>query len=148
MDHKEKQSLVTAISLILIFALYSTVVYYNYIADSFAILDDFKFWGKAFLVLIAITIVSQIVIHIIFIIINKIVTNEDIETKTDERDKLIELKAMRIAHWVFSVGFLLSMISLALDMAPYIMLLSLICFGFIAGVISEFSKVYFYRKGC
>jgi hypothetical protein len=147
MDSKEKQIMVTAISLMLIFAIYSIYVYNKYIADNFNILNDFKFWGKTFLILIPITIVSQIVIHIVFHIINKIVTNEDIPSICDERDKLIDLKALRISHWIFTMGFLLSMIALAIGMQPYVMFLTLIASGYISGIVSEIAKIYFYRKG-
>ncbi len=111
------------------------------------IINDFKFWGKAFLILIPVTIVAQIIIHIVFFIINKIVTNEDIPMINDERDKLIELKAIRISHWVFIVGFLLSMGSQAIGMQPWVMFITLIYSGFFAAIASEIAKIYFYRKG-
>jgi hypothetical protein len=148
MDNKEKQILVTIINLVLIFVGYSLYLYNMYIVDDFNILNDFKFWGKAFLILIPITIVAQIIIHIIFAIINKIVTNEDMETKSDERDKLINLKAIRVSHRIFTAGFLLSMVTLVLGMPVYVMFLTLVCSGFLSGIISEIAKVYYYRKGC
>lgn len=148
MDIKEKQILVTMISLVLIFTGYSLFVYNRYIVDDINIINDFKFWGKAFLFLIPVTIVAQIIIHIIFAIINRIVTNQDMETKSDERDKLIGLKAIRVSHWVFTAGFLISMITLVMGMPPYVMFLILIGSGFLAGIISEIAKLYFYRKGC
>lgn len=147
MDNKEKQVLVTAISLVLIFVCYSLYVYHKYIATNFNIVNDFKFWGKTFLILIPVTIVSQIIIHIVFAIINKIVTNEDIPTISDERDKMIDLKALKISHWIFTAGFLLSMATLALGMPPYMMFITLIASGFLSGVVSEIAKLYFYRKG-
>jgi hypothetical protein len=147
MDNKEKQILVTAISLVLIFGCYALYVYNKYIAMNFAILNDFKFWGTAFLILIPVTIVAQIIIHIIFAIINKMVTNEDMVTLRDERDKLIELKAIQISHWIFTLGFLLAMGSQAIGMPHYSMFITLIVAGFISGIISEIAKIYFYRKG-
>lgn len=102
---------------------------------------------KTFLVLIPVTIVSQIIIHIVFTIINKIVTNEDMPTLSDERDKLIELKAIRISHWIFITGFLLSMVSQVIGMPPYAMFIILIASGFVSAIISEIAKIYFYRKG-
>jgi hypothetical protein len=147
MDNKEKQIIVTTISLALIFIGYSLFIYHNYIADNFEILNDFKFWGKAFLILIPVTIVSQIIIHIVFAIVNKMVTNEDMETKSDERDKLIDLKAIRISHWAFTSGFLLSMITLVIGLPLYAMFFTLIASGFVSGIISEMAKLYFYRKG-
>lgn len=147
MDNKEKQILVTAISLILILGGYTLFVFKNYIAVDEAILNDTKFWAKAFLILIPVTIVSQIIIHIVFAIINKIVTNEDMATLSDERDKLIDLKAIQISHWLFTSGFLLSMVSQVLGMQLWVMFLILIGSGFLASLASEITKFYFYRKG-
>ena len=126
MDNKEKQLLVTAISMILILGCYALYVYNNYIAENLAIINDTRFWAKAFLILIPVTIASQIVIHIVFAIINKIVTNEDIPTLSDERDKLIDLKAIRISHWIFTMGFLLSMVSQVMGMQLWVMFIILI----------------------
>lgn len=147
MDNKEKQVLVTTISLVLIFGIYSLYVYNKYIVVNFDVINDFKFWGRAFLILIPVTIISQILIHILFAIFNKIMTKEDMETKSDERDKLIELKAIQISHWVFTGGFLLSMVFLVVGMPPYVMFITLIASGFLSGIASGMAKIYFYRKG-
>lgn len=147
MDNKEKQVLISIISSVLIMGLYSFYVYDKYIAGNPEILNDFKFWGKAFLILIPVTIIAHIIIHIIFAIINKILTNEDIETISDERDKLIDLKALQISHWIFVAGFLLSMIALVIGLPPYTMFFTLIAAGFISSLVSEFAKLYYYRKG-
>jgi flagellar biosynthesis protein FlhB len=147
MDNKEKQILVTIITLILIFAGYAFYVYQKHIEPDVSIINNFQFWGKTFLIFIPVTIVSQIVIHIVFAIINKIVTNEDMPTINDERDKLIELKSIRISHWIFTIGFLLSMVTLVLEMPPYAMFITLIASGFISGIVAEIAKFYYYRKG-
>ncbi len=147
MYHKEKQILVSLITMILILGSYSLYVYHKYMAQNLDILNDFKFWGKAYLILIPVSILAQIIIHIIFFTINKIVTNEGAPSITDERDKLIELKAIRIAHWTFIAGFILSMGSQAIGMQPWVMFITLIYSGFIAATVSEIAKIYFYRKG-
>lgn len=147
MEPKERQTLVTLIATVLIFVIYSLVVYNKYIAVNPEIINDFRFWGKAFIVLIPVAIVAQIIIHIVFAIINKIVTNEDIPTRDDERDKLIELKSIRISHWIFTLGFFLAMGSQAIGLQPWVMFFVLISAGFLSGIISEAAKIYFYRKG-
>lgn len=147
MSYQEKRSLVSAISSVIIIGLYSLYVYQNYIAGNIAIINDFKFWGKSFLYLIPISIVAQIVIHIIFAIINKIAADEEDPEITDERDKLIELKSIRISHWIFTAGFVLSMGTLSMGMQPWVMFVTLIISGFIAAVAAEGAKVYYYRKG-
>jgi hypothetical protein len=97
--------------------------------------------------MIPVTIVGQILLHIVFAIIYQIVTRQEIADITDERDKAIELKAMRIAHWLFILGFVSAMGTQALGMQPWVMFVTLTGAGFISTVISESAKIYYYRKG-
>jgi len=147
MGHQEKQSIVSIIGSVLVIGFYSLYVYRNYIQADLELLNDFQFWGKSFLYLIPVAIVVQIVIHIIFAIANRIITQEEMPGITDERDKLIELKSIRISHWIFILGFMLAMGSLAMGMKPYIMFLTLISSGFLASLASEVAKIIYYRKG-
>jgi hypothetical protein len=147
MQHQEKQSIVSIIGSVLVIGIYSLYVYRNYIQADLELLNDFQFWGKSFLYLLPIGIVVQIVIHIVFAIANRIITQEDIPDFTDERDKLIELKSIRISHWIFIFGFMLAMGSLAMGMKPYAMFLTLISSGFLASLASEVAKIIYYRKG-
>jgi hypothetical protein len=147
MGHQEKQSIVSIIGSVLVIGFYSMYVYKNYIQADLELLNDFQFWGKSFLYLIPIGIVVQIAIHIVFAIANRIITQEDIPDITDERDKLIELKSIRISHWIFIFGFMLAMGSLAMGMKPYVMFLTLISSGFLASLASEVAKIIYYRKG-
>jgi Na+/H+ antiporter NhaD/arsenite permease-like protein len=147
MDQKERQVLVTLICSVVTILWYSLHVYHNQVQGNFEILNSFSFWGKTFLWLTPVAIVAQIVIQIIYAIINRIITNEDIPSKNDERDKLIELKAIRISHWFFISGFMLAMVAMALNMQPYVMFVTLFGFGFLSSILSELAKLYYYRRG-
>jgi hypothetical protein len=147
MYRKETQVLITLISLILIPGIYALYVYNKFIASNPDILNDFQFWGKRFIILVPVMIVAMIIIHIVFAIVNKIMTNEDIPTKTDEMDKLIELKALRISHWTYSFGFVLALASQAIGMQPWVLLAVLISSGFAGGISESIAKIFFYRKG-
>lgn len=147
MYQKEKETLVSVISSVLILGIYSVYVYQKYLLVNPSLINDFKFWGKAFLILIPVSIGTMIVIHIIFAIIHKIITREEITDLTDERDRAIELRAIRISHWIFILGFLLSMASQAIGMQPWVMFVTLIYSGFLASIISEIVKLYYYRRG-
>jgi hypothetical protein len=147
MGQQEKQSIVSIIGSVLVIGFYSLYVYRNYIQADMGLLNDFQFWGKSFLYLIPVAIVVQIVIQILFAIGNRIITQEDISDITDERDKLIELKSIRISHWIFTAGFMLAMGSLAMGMKPYVMFLTLISSGFVASLASEVAKIIYYRRG-
>ena len=147
MSFQEKQSILSLFNGIIILGIYSIYVYQKYLLATPEIINDFKFWGKIFIILIPIVIVVQIVMHILFYIGNTIVTRESPPEKQDEMDKLIELKSMRLSHWIFILGFFLAMGSQALGMANWVMFVCLIGFGFAAGLASDMAKIYFYRKG-
>jgi hypothetical protein len=147
MDIKEKRIFISLIGSVLILGFYALYVYNRYIDGNPDILNDFRFWGKSFLILIPVAIVTQIIIQIIFAIYVHATSKEEIDPVEDERDKLIELKAIKISHYLFIVGFMLAMGSLALGSQPWIMFVVLISSGFIASVVNEIARLYFYRRG-
>jgi hypothetical protein len=150
MDIKEKRILVSLVASVLIMLFYGWYIYSRYIDGNPDILNDFKFWGRSFLVLIPVAIVVQIIIQIIFAISVYIANrgeDVDLDPIDDERDKLIELKAIKISHYIFIVGFMLAMGSLALGMQPWVMFIVLISSGFAASTVNELLRLYYYRKG-
>ena len=148
MDIKEKRiavSLFTSVLTILVYALY---VYSYQIVSNPELLENNKFWGKTFLILIPIAIGIQILVQIIFAIIIKIISKDaEVDPIDDERDKLIELKAVKISHYLFLIGFMLAMATLAYGMQLWVMFIVLFSSGFVASVVNELARLYFYRKG-
>ncbi|RAV23391.1 hypothetical protein [Paenibacillus contaminans] len=147
MSYQEKKVFVSIISSILIFTLYSLYAINNAEEGSITSASDFSFWGSFILVLLPVSIVAKIIIHIGFVIFNKIATNEDEPSFEDEFDKIIELKADRISLYVFFLGFLLSMVPLATDLPTYLTFLLLIFFGFLSDLMGRIAQLYFYKKG-
>lgn len=147
MYRKESRILVSMITTILVFGIYALYVWFSRIQGNPELVNDLQFWGKTILILIPIMVVAQIIIHILFYILNKIITNEEIPTISDEMDRMIELKAIRISHWLFGVGFLLAMGSQAIGMEPWVLFVTLIGSCFVSGIIEEAAKIYLYRKG-
>ncbi len=147
MSFQERRAIVALISTLLITGAYTVYMLQRYPqADAYSP-EVFHFWGAFFLILIPVSIVAKVLIHIIFVIINTITTREEEPDITDERDKLIELRASRNSLYVFSVGFLLAMASLVMEMPPSTMFAVLIGSGVMSDVVSELSQFYFYRRG-
>lgn len=147
MSFQERRSLVNVVSAILITAFYSAYMIQRLPEGNPYSPEVFRFWGNFFLVLMPVTIVTRIVINIVFHILDTIATREEQPAVTDERDHLIELKATRYSLYVFVLGFLLAMGSLVVDMPPSTMFLILVCSGLMSEVVSEISQFYFYRRG-
>lgn len=147
MTYQEKRSIVTLISNILIFGCYSYYVFVLNHDESLSQINEPSFWGKFILISIPVSIVAHIIINILFAIAIKIADNEDIPSFSDELDKLIELKSQRISYIIFIFGFLLAMVTQVMHMELYMLFLTLISTGFVASIVDDAAKLYFYRKG-
>ena len=152
MSYQESRSLTNIISTILITGIYSLVVYQRYLNGVADTTDVFRFWALTILIFIPISIVARIIIMIIFSIINAAIQTakgeeaDELEI-TDERDKLIELKATKISLIVFSIGFILALVTQITSMSHHMFFIVLIIFGVISEIVSETMTIIYYRKG-
>jgi uncharacterized membrane protein len=138
---------VSLLSAILIPVFFSAIRLQSYPnADAYSP-EVFRFWGEFFLILVGVSIVARIVIHIIFTILHTIVTRQQEPDITDERDRLIELRSTRSGLYVFGLGFLLAMGTLALDQPPTVMFLALLLTGMMSEIVSDASQFSAYRRG-
>jgi len=164
MSYQEKKAIVSMITGIIIFSTYCAYAYQKYQSGAIAT-DDMKFWATTMLWFIGIGIVAAIVIQIIFHILlsmgiairekrqngkyddKEIERTIELEMVTDEMNKLIELKSMRIAFIIVSVGFIAALVSQVINESSTIML-NIMFVSFFVGSLSEgFTQLYFYRKG-
>jgi hypothetical protein len=106
-----------------------------------------KLWGTFYFKLIAVTIVAKIIIMIVFNIINRIATNEREPSFTDERDRLIELKAVRNFCFIFCFGFFIAMGLLVIN-KPISMMFNIQALVIaVAGVVLDLSYIVYYERG-
>ena len=136
---------------IIIFSVYFTIVFGRYnvlpteaLADTGAMLT---FWATAMLILIPVAIAGHIIILIVFMIVYHATAGEEAPDFEDERDKLIELKADRIGHIIFMIGFVAAMGAVVLSMSVTAMFLAFIVSGLVSEVVSEGAKICYYRRG-
>jgi uncharacterized membrane protein len=147
MTYQEKQSIVNIVSALLITSIYGSIVYQKHVLGQFDLTTDFKTWGVIFLIFIGVSIVSRIIIYIIFHILNAIATRDEKVPIEDERDKLINLKSTRNSFHAFSVGFMLLFVMLAFGMPIYGLFIFMVIFGVISEIIENSSRIYYHRKG-
>jgi hypothetical protein len=147
MSWHERRALVSAVSTVVILAVYSTVMSPRYPAgDPFAP-AVFEFWGGFFLLLIPFTIAAQIIIEIAFTIFSRMATQEGEPSVRDERDSLIDLRSARNALYVFSVGVVLAVGTQAFGLEPAVMFVLLIASGVLSALVSDISQFVYYRRG-
>lgn len=147
MSSEEKQNIVSLFSILLVSVPYLLYVFIQFNNETFTTEEELKFWAGAFLLMIPIRIVAQILMYIIFTIGVVIVTGDEEEanTITDERDFIVDLKGERNAHYIFIFGFLAAMISILLDGGLSAMFVILIVSGFASELFGIFSKMFYYR---
>jgi hypothetical protein len=164
MSYQEKRTIVSIITGVFILGAYCIYAYGKYQSGAIAT-DDMKFWAGTMLMFIGIGIAAAIVIQIVFhillsvaIAIQEKVRNGKCDDKeiektigaemvTDEMDKLIELKSMRIGFSVAGIGFVAALVSLILNYS-FALMINVMFISFSTGSLLEgFTQLYFYRKG-
>lgn len=144
--HERKAILDGASSLILTLA-FSGYAYQRYLAEGIQLLQNPQFWGQTFLTFIVVSIIISIFMTIGFTIHYRLTTHETEPKFTDERDKLIELKATRNSYFAFVIGVLLSMCLIALNFPLYTMFIGLTYSGLAASLVDDVTQFYLYRRG-
>lgn len=173
-SYQEKSIIISLVSSVLVYTIFSVLVWQRYQAGGFHSLTPsqflifpeqnrgvlygqgtdfdsatvFQFWGQAVLLLVGVQIVLAIIGQVVLAIIHTIAAKgEDIPRFEDERDKLINLKATRNISIVFGAGFVLSMIVLAVGMTPALMPIIMLAFMMAAEIMGSIAKLYLYRRG-
>lgn len=153
MTYNEKKSLTNIISSILITSIYGIIIYQKYLNGAINDSDIFRFWAIIILIFIPISIVARIVIMIIFHIIEAVVQTaqgkeiEDEMDVTDERDKIIHMKASTISMYIFSLGFIAALATQLFDVSNHVFFIVLLAAGLITDVVSESLMIRYYRRG-
>ncbi|OHE42620.1 MAG: hypothetical protein A3K26_06490, partial [Tenericutes bacterium RIFOXYA12_FULL_35_10] len=161
---QEKRSLVTIIVGFIILITYCIYAYTNY-QNGLILASDLPAWATRILIFIGIgivlTIITQILFHIIYSIaiaihektLNPEMSDKEIECivkqtmVTDEMDKLVELKSLRVGFVIAGIGFMLSLLLILLGYPPMFMMQTIfISFSF-GSICEGLMQIFYYRRG-
>ncbi len=146
MNYREKMSLLTIATTLFITAIYYGVVYQKY-QDLSADANLFDFWATVVVLMVPIYIAVHLLSIFVFTFINKKLTGEGFPKFTDERDKLIELKAVRGDYFGVILGIFSAMLAGSLGASITTSFVLLITGMTLAGLLSNAIRFYLYRKG-
>ncbi len=153
MSYQEKQSVTNIISSILITTVYAIVMYQKYLNGGLDYSNIFKLWAVVILIFIPISIAARIIILIIFNILESVVQaakGEELSDEmniVDERDKLIQMKSSAIAMYIFSLGFIIALLTQLFDVSNHLFFIVMIAAGLVTDVVSELLVFRYYRRG-
>jgi len=152
MTYQERRSLSNIVMNIIITGVYFIIVYNKYNAGDFDTENMAKLWSLLILIFIPISVGARIILLIIFRIFAEVFdevrgTKEIDRDITDERDKLIELKAGLNGLIIFAIGFIIALITQVMDYDISALFISLLVGGFLSELVSNISEIYYYRRG-
>lgn len=148
MSYQEKRIVATIVSAVLVFGGYYAVVIQMAQNGRFDGADATALLGKSILVLIFAGIVLNILITIAFNILFAIAGKESNPSfVVDERDKLIELRGLRTAFRLTSVGVILAMGALALGYSIFLVLNMIVASFAVGDLIGNIVMLRNYRRG-
>jgi hypothetical protein len=149
MSYQEKNITVSLVSQIMILGFYLANWFQMYREEGLNSAKVFVLWGVVIVAAIIVNIAGSILTNIVLSIVHAIKTkgNEEERFIEDERDKLIELKGIKVSYITFSIGVLLAMLTFVFGQPPLVMFSLLILFSFVAEIIGDISQIYRYRRG-
>lgn len=110
--------------------------------------DGLMHWARQVLILVGISIGVAIVVTILFTILYAIVTGDEKPSDLrDERDRGIELRAMRLGMWVLSFGLVAMIADLALGGSAFRALNLVLLACALSELVKDGFKILLYRRG-
>jgi flagellar biosynthesis protein FlhB len=147
MSYPEKRNLIALLGT-LFFAIFYTIYLWNLRSlGLLATTHSFSDWGYLVIGVLGLKIGFNIVVHIVFNIINTVATKEREPAYVDELDTLIELKSLMYAFMTFMLGFLGAIMSVAIGSEMLVMFNLFIYAFFAAEITGVASQFYYYKRG-
>jgi hypothetical protein len=137
MSFREKSAWITLISILLVFVLY--ILHVPNIFD-----PDPGVWE---LHVVLLTITTFIVIEVIAHVVLYLRFPKDARTPKDERERLIDLKATRLAAYVFVLGTFIAIMTPHFGVSGFAVMLYVIFAFVIAEVVNYAARIIYYRRG-
>lgn len=146
MTYQERQAVGNLIAGIIIFSAY---FYWVWRAIDGGLLDSDNAAttiGRGILVLILGGVLINIGVQILTSIVISIITREPKPSfVVDERDRMLELRAIRVSYTIIGLGFVASMVALALGVVPLVVLQFIVLSFAIGTIFESILMLIFYR---
>lgn len=148
MTYSERNTIVSMLTGLVVFGIYSCKMYQLFLEGRFYAADAGVLMGKSVMVMIGASIAVTILMTIVFNIVYAIVTNDKKPSFiVDERDKLISLKGMQFSFIVFSAGFIGASVALIYGVTPLMAIYTIVTSMFISSISGDVFKLISYRRG-
>lgn len=147
MAYGEREALTGLISMLIVMVIFVLRLGGLQAEGAFDGPDALQVWARAVLVLIGVSIGVAIVVTVAVHVLEAIVTGEKPDERRDERDHLIERRALTWGWYLLSFGILGIVIDLALGASAFRALNLMICLCALSEGSKDAIKLWLYRRG-
>ena len=149
MSYRETNISVSLVSSLLVLGYYLVNWLQMYREEGLVSNEVFRLWAIVIVATIILNILGNILTSIVLSIAHaiKTQTNEEPRFIEDERDKLIELKGVRVSYIAFSIGVFLAMLTFVFGQPALVMFSLIIFFSVTAEIIGDIWQFSYYRRG-
>jgi hypothetical protein len=148
MSFEERNTIIYIAASLLVAAIFGSRIYLGMIGGAFTGPDGLMIWARTILWMIPFGIVITIACVIVGQLIYGITTGDhDYNTNSDERDKHIGLRGVRVTMAVFTAGWIGALILLAMGHGTLSALNLMIFGGWLSDIMGNLVKIYMYRRG-
>ncbi|HIP23372.1 MAG TPA: hypothetical protein EYG79_07260 [Rhodobacteraceae bacterium] len=148
MNYEAKNIYAGFASTVTIFTVYFIVVSGMYDAGRFEGAAGTALLGKAILALMGGGILVHIVMTILATIVFAIILKDPKPSfVVDERDKLIELRGLRVSYYVFGAGYVAAMVAMAMGVSVFWVFNLLLVFCALSALVEGVVKLALYHRG-
>lgn len=146
MPYGERESLCSLITTLIVTMLFLWRLSDQHEAGLFASPEALQTWARSVLILVAWSIGIAIVVAIIFHVGHAALTGEKPDERRDERDHLIDRRALTWAWYLLSFGILGVIIDLALGASAFRAMNLILGLCAISEIFKDCFKLWLYRR--
>lgn len=143
----ERDALTGLISMLIVIVIFSLRLIDQHAAGAFAGPDALQVWARSVLILIGISIAIAIAVSVAAHVLQAILTGEKPEDRKDERDHLIDRRAMTWGWYLLSVGILGVIVDLALGASGLRAINLVLALCFASEALKDCVRLWLYRRG-
>ncbi|MEE9427617.1 MAG: hypothetical protein V3V25_05645 [Paracoccaceae bacterium] len=148
MSHQVRNTYASLFSGLVMFVLYFWRISYLFEQGRFEGAEAMSLLAKTFLLMIPVGIIATVISMILFSILFAIAARDGNPSFViDERDRLIELRALRWSYYIFGAGFICSMIALAFGHTAFTVFNLIIGSLMLATIAEGLIQLAMHRRG-
>ena len=143
----EREALTGLISMLIVIVIFALRLTDQHAAGAFDGPDALQVWARSVLILIGVSIVVAIVVTVAVHVLQAVLTGEKPEERKDERDHLIDRRALTWGWYLLSIGILGVIVDLALGASGFRAMNLVLALCFASEALKDSVRLILYRRG-